>query len=76
MKGPDFKDKVVITGVEKRGDHFTVEGVAEGKKTTVHIPAPSIEGERFESDRQALMRRSLLGSKRMADRDEHRESSP
>ena len=63
------KDKVEITRVNKRGEHYTVEGVAEGKKVTVHIPAPSVE----RSDRrevEAYMRRGLLGTKRMEERGE------
>lgn len=63
----DPKDKVAITGVSKRGEHYTVTGVAEGRPVTVHIPAPSVEGTDRKAA-EAYMRRGLLGTKRMEDR--------
>ena len=65
--GYDPKDKVDITRVAKRGDHYHVEGVAEGRKVSVEIPAPSVEVNRSK-DVEAYMRRGLLGTKRMEDR--------
>ena len=50
----------------KRGDHYTVEGVAEGRKVSVEIPAPSIEVNKSK-EVEAYMRRGLLGTKRMED---------
>lgn len=69
MTKPEYNPKkdVTITRAEKRGEHYTIEGIAEGRKTTVHIPAPSVEGRSRESA-EALMRRGLLGTKRMEER--------
>jgi hypothetical protein len=67
----DPKD-VKITKVDKRGEYHTVEGVAEGRKITVHIPAPSLEQFRSVKAGEAYLRRSLLGTKRMEERGEHK----
>ena len=57
----DPRDRVTVTSVKKRGAWYTVQGVADGKKASVDIPAPSLDG-RPASAAEALMRRSLLGS--------------
>lgn len=67
----DPKKDVKLTRVEKRGEHYHVEGVAEGRRTSVVIPAPSVESQRRDHA-EAYMRRGLLGTKRMEDRGEHR----
>lgn len=67
----DPKD-VKITKVDKRGDYHTVEGIAEGKKVSVHVPAPSLDQFKTTREGEAYLRRSLLGTKRMEDRGEHR----
>ena len=66
----DPKDKVVITRVNKRGEHHTVEGVVEGRKVTVHIPEPSLEKFKTTREGEAYMRRGLLGTKQMEDKGE------
>lgn len=50
-------DNVHITKVDKRGDWVSVDGVVNGKKVHVDIPAPSVAqgGEK-------LMKRSLYGT--------------
>lgn len=63
----DPKKDVKLTSVEKRGDHYTVKGQVNGRETTVHIPAPSVESQKREHA-EALMRRGLLGTRRMEDR--------
>lgn len=65
----DPKKEVDITRATKRGDYYTVQGVAEGKKAEVHIPAPSLE-KMSRRDAEAYMRRGLLGTKRMEERGE------
>lgn len=62
----DPKEKVTVTRVEKRGDYYRVEGVAEGSKVHAHIPAPSIDGQRRDHA-EALMRRGLLGTKKLEE---------
>lgn len=57
----DPKHRVEITRAVKRGEWYTVEGVAGGKKTSVDIPAPTVES-RSRRDAEALMRRSILGT--------------
>ena len=65
----DPKTAVKIIDVQKRGEHYHVKGVAEGRQTSVVIPAPSVESQ--SRDRaEAYMRRGLLGTKRMEDRGE------
>lgn len=63
MAKPEFdpKDRVAITKVDKRGDYYTVSGVADGKAVHAHIPAPDLEKRAGGSDR-ALIRRTLLGT--------------
>lgn len=65
MPKPDYdpKDHSAITRVTKRGDWYTVEGVSGGRKTSVDIPAPSVES-RDRKSAEALMRRSLYGTAR------------
>ncbi len=63
----DPKSEVKLTKVEKKGEHYTVTGRVNGRETTVHIPAPSVESQRRDHA-EALMRRGLLGTRRMEDR--------
>ena len=56
----DPKDKAEVTRVSKRGDWYTVEGYASGKKVSIDVPAPSIDGA-SRREAEALMRRSLYG---------------
>jgi hypothetical protein len=62
----DPRDKVGLTRVEKKGDYYRVEGVVEGKKVHAHIPSPSVDGQ-SRANAEALMRRGLLGTKRLED---------
>lgn len=64
MSQPEIR----ITKADKRGDHLTVEGVVEGRKVSVEIPQPSLDKFRTEREREAYIRRGLLGTKRMEDR--------
>jgi hypothetical protein len=57
----DPSKNVEITRAEKRGDWYSVDGVANGKRVHVDIPAPSVEG-RGKSAGERLMKRSLLGT--------------
>ena len=57
----DPRDRVNITSVKKRGDWYSIQGTADGKKASVDIPAPSLDGK-SASSAEALMRRSLLGT--------------
>ena len=76
MKKPrdafDPRGSVEVTRADKRGDYLRVEGVAEGRKVSVDVPVPSLESFKTDRDREAYMRRSLLGTKRMEERGEHR----
>ena len=66
-KAYDPKAKVEITKVDKRGDYHHVEGYAEGKKVSIHVPAPSLSQFKTTRDGEAYLRRSLLGTKRMEE---------
>lgn len=57
----DARDVVDLTKVEKRGEWYHVEGVAAGKRESVDIPAPSVEG-RSRNDAEGLFRRSIYGT--------------
>jgi hypothetical protein len=57
----DGRDVVDLTKVEKRGDWYRVEGVVAGKRESVEIPAPSVEG-RSRQDAEGLFRRSIYGT--------------
>lgn len=63
----DPKGHVDLTRVEKRGDWYTVEGYVKGRKSSVDIPAPSIESK-TRREAESLMRRSVYGASR-SDRD-------
>lgn len=63
----DPKKDVKIIDVKKRGEHYHVEGIAEGRRSSVVIPAPSVESQSREKA-EAYMRRGLLGTKRMEER--------
>jgi hypothetical protein len=63
MNGPDPKN-AEITRVTKRGEHYTIEGRVDGRKTECHIPAPSLEGVPKKAA-EAFMRRSLYGTDSM-----------
>ena len=56
----DPRSKVDLTRVSKRGDWYTVEGYVKGRKTSVDIPAPSVESK-TRREAEALMRRSVYG---------------
>ena len=66
---PDPKNCVEVVRADKRGDYLRVEGVAQGRKVSVDIPVPSLETFKSDSAREAYMRRSLLGTKQMEDRE-------
>ena len=66
MSGPDPKEQVHITKVQKRGEYHEVEGVVNGRKVTAGIPAPSLDGK-SRKDAEALIRRTLYGTSRMPD---------
>jgi len=60
----DPRNRVAITKVDKRGDWYTVEGVADGKRVSASIPAPTLESRAKGRD-AALIRRTLLGTSMM-----------
>src|SRR5437899_86038 len=66
-KSYDPGDQVEITRASKRGDWYEVKGVVEGKKVELSIPSPSVE-RLSDKEARALMKRGLLGTKRMEDR--------
>lgn len=68
---PDPKKSVEVVRADKRGDSLHVEGVAEGRKVSIEIPVPSLEHFKTDRDREAYMRRGLLGVKKQQD-DERR----
>lgn len=69
MRAPDPKHSVEVVRADKRGDYLRVEGVAEGRKVCVDVPVPSLEHFKTDRDKEAYLRRSLLGTKRMDDKD-------
>ena len=62
----DPRKDVAITKVEKRGDYYRVEGIAEGKRVHMEVPSPSIDVQRRDHA-EAFMRRGLLGTKKLED---------
>ena len=68
---PDPKKSVEVIRADKRGDSLHVEGVAEGRKVSIEIPQPSLEHFKTDREREAYMRRGLLGVKKQQD-DERR----
>lgn len=68
-EAPDPKKSVEVVRADKRGDYLRVEGVAEGRKVSIDVPVPSLESFKTERDKEAYLRRSLLGVKRQEDRD-------
>jgi len=66
-EAPDPKKSVEVVRADKRGDSLHVEGVAEGRKVSVEIPVPSLEHFKTDREREAYMRRGLLGAKRQED---------
>lgn len=56
-------ESIEITKVDKRREHYTVEGVNRrtGERTSVEIPAPTVE-ERSRKDADRMMRRVLDGT--------------
>jgi hypothetical protein len=69
MRAPDPKHSVEVVRADKRADYLHVEGVAEGRKVAVDVPVPSLETFKTERDKEAYLRRALLGVKRMDDKD-------
>lgn len=66
----DPRGSVEVTRADKRGDHLRVEGVAEGRKVSIEIPQPSLDHFKTEREREAFMRRGLLGAKHQEDREQ------
>lgn len=69
-EAPDPRKAVEILNVSKRGEWYTVEGVDRrtGKKTSVDIPAPSLESHRTRAAAESYLRRSIFGASRLSDR--------
>lgn len=67
----DPRDRAAISEVRKRGEYYEVVGHVDGRRVSVEIAAPDIES-RTAGDREALMRRGLLGTSN-AERDQRRE---
>ena len=63
MARPEFdpKGRVDLTRVQKQGDWYHVEGVADGRRGSVDIPASHIDGN-SRSIAEARLKRGVLGT--------------